>query len=670
MGAMKIVFLVVTVFAVSVTGQFCNFDHDYVSECGYDNDPSAPMDWEQYDGHSHGHGHVQITGSGPTSDHTHQGGHGHGWFMMSNCANNFPGDEARLVSPMMMGTAVLDFWYNMNGGDLDLSVYLLQGGQEVQVFNRQDIDSLLWMHATIPLNPPNFDEPYQIVFETVRGTDPLCHVAIDDVNINIIATPTPPTAAPTTAGPTTLPPSAAPETQPPTAGPATAGPATAGPATAGPVTAGPLQPLTTKPDTATDAVSATPDQQTDKPVTAKPTDAVADTTPEPTTTTTTTTPEPTTPEPTTTTTTTPEPTTTTTTTTPEPTTTTTTTTPEPTTTTTTTTPEPTTTPVPPTTLPPGMTINCNSDVIQVVILRSAAPHLDEQTTHLNDPTCIGTVNDTHLVFETPLGGCGTTRQETENYIIYSNSVEQIVNVVDGSEITFTGNLDFHCAMSRERLVTGVFQPDGGKMARLQYDPFAFGEYDIEMKFYQTSAYQTELASPVNVPIGDTLYVETRLTSSDSNLRIRATRCDGTTTTDPTSHPQYYVIDNKCPTDGNVVQLPSPSPAVERFSMRAFQFLSAAGSPHYLHCYVLVCNAASPNSPCEDVCARSHPKARREAPNPQEVRLSVEMPARNVKPYGILFVAAAMAVGVIALVGTALAVRRYRKNRHPTEEIDM
>ena len=57
-------------------------------------------------------------------------------------------------------------------------------------------------------------------------------------------------------------------------------------------------------------------------------------------------------------------------------------------------------------------------------------------------------------------------------------------------------------------------------------------------------------------------------------------------------------------------------------------------------------------------------------NVTEVRLSVEMPARNVKPYGILFVAAAMAVGVIALVGTALAVRRYRKNRHPAEEIDM
>jgi len=313
-----------------------------------------------------------------------------------------------------------------------------------------------------------------------------------------------------------------------------------------------------------------------------------------------------------------------------------------------------------------MTVTCNSDVIQVVILRSET-NLNPDQTYLLDSSCVPTVNDTHMVFETALGGCGTTRQETENYIIYSNAVEEKANIA-GSEITF-GSFDFHCAMSREKLVTGVFQPFAGKiMSRLVYDPFAFGEYDIEIKFYQSSAYQTELASPVNVPIGDTLYVETRLTSSDSNLRIRATRCDATTTTDPTSHPQYYVIDNKCPTDGNVVQLPSSSPAVERFSMKAFQFLSAAGSPHYLHCYVLVCNASSPNSPCADTCARSAPKARREAPNSQEVLLSVEVPVKSAKPNSFLFGAAAMAaaVGVIALVGTALTVRRYRKSRHPID----
>ncbi|XP_066300761.1 ZP domain-containing protein-like [Branchiostoma lanceolatum] len=559
---LEIVFLALTVFAASVTGQFCNFDHDYVSECGYDNDPSAPMIWGQYDGHSHGHGHEQIAGSGPSTDHTHET-HGHGWFMQSECGNNLPGDAARLVSPELMGSGVLDFWYTMNGGDLDLSVYILQGGQEVQIWNMQDIDNPFWRHATIPLNPPNFNEPYQIVFETVRGTDPLCHVAIDDVNINIVATPEPPTAAATTT-------EAVVTTLPPTPGPETAGPTDAAP-TAGPPTAGPLLPLTTKPvtDKPTDAVPTTIPElpTTPEPTTIKPT-----TVPEPTTT------MPTTPEPTTTMPTTPEPTTIM-----------------------ATTPEP-TTPEPPTTPPPGMTVTCNSDVIQVVILRDVAPHLDEQTTHLIDPTCLATVNATHLVFETPLDGCGTTRQETENYIIYSNSIEQRVNVVDGSEISFTGNLDFHCAISREILVSAEFDPFQGKMGRLVYDPFAFGEYNSEIKFYQTSSYQTEVASPVDVAVGDTLYVEARLMTSDSNLRIRATRCMVTTTTDPDSHPQYFIIDNKCPTDGNVVEMPSPGPAVERFSMKAFHFISAVGSPHYLHCYLLVCNASAPSSPCEDTCA--------------------------------------------------------------------
>ncbi|CAH1241469.1 CUZD1 [Branchiostoma lanceolatum] len=637
---MEIVFLTVTIFAVSVSGQFtfCNFDHEL---CGYINDPSAPMTWEQYDGNSHGHGHVQVIGSGPAEDHTHEGGHGHGWFVQSDCANNLAGDVARLVSPELMGSGVLDFYYTMNGGDLDLSVYILQGGQEVQVWNAQDIDNPFWIHGTLPLNPPNFNQPYQIVFETVRGTDPLCHVAIDDVNINIVAIPEPPTAAATTteAVVTTLPPTAQPET----AGPTDAAPATTVPQpsttrapTAGPPTAGPLLPLTTKP-------------VTDKPTTIP----ELPTTPEPTTIKPTTVPDPTTTMPIT--------------------------------------PEP-TTPEPPTTPPPGMTVTCNSDVIQVVILKSVA-NLNEQNTHLIDPTCPATINATHIVFETPLDGCGTTRQETENYIIYSNAVEERVNI-GGSEITF-GSFDFHCAISREILVSGVFRPFQGKMgrldhmARLDYDPFAFGEYNSEMKFYQTSSYQTEVASPVDVAVGDTMYVEARLMTSDSNLRIRATRCMVTTTTDPDSHPQYLIVDNKCPTDGNVVEMPSPSPAVERFSMKAFQFLSAAGSPHHLHCYLLVCNASAPSSPCEDTCARSGRKARRDAPISElrevhvagveiaggsfvsdDVRLSVEMPAKNAKPSLFYFGAAAVAgaVGVLALIGTALVVRRYRKSRHPTSYV--
>ncbi|XP_078662137.1 uncharacterized protein LOC144906075 [Branchiostoma floridae x Branchiostoma belcheri] len=622
---MQVVFLALAVFTVSVNAQFCNFDHSF---CGYTNDPTKPMTWEEFDGNSHGHGHVQIEGSGPSEDHTHQGGHGHGWFAQSDCANNLPGDEAWLVSRELTGTAFLDFWYTMNGGDLDLSVYILQGGQEIQVWNRMNIDNPFWLRGSVALDPPNFYQPYRIAFVTVRGADPLCHVAIDDVNINIVAVPTtpkPPTEAPTTA-PTDAP------TDAPTEAPTVA--ATDAPTDAATDAVTDADTVPPQPDTAapTDAATAA-SQPATKPVTDKPTDAA--TQPLPTTTTT---------MPTTTTTTTPEPTTT------MPTT------PEP-TTIKVTTPEPT---------KPGLTIHCNSDMIQVVVDRAAAPDLNEQTTHLIDPTCVATANATHLVFETALDACGTTRQETENYIIYSNALDQRVG-----EISFIGSLDFHCAISRETLVSGTFTPGSAKFGRvINYDPFAFGEYNSEMRFYQDNSYQTELTAPISVSVGDYLYVETRLLSSDKDLRIRATKCVVTTDTSPDSSPQYVAIDNKCPASTSVVQLlASPSSEVQRFSMRAFEFVSNPNSPVYLHCYLLVCSAA-PGSPCEDTCARSG-KARREAPAlGSVVRMSAELPVKNTKLFSPAAAAIAGAVGVIALVGTALVVRRYRKSRHPTDEIDM
>ncbi|XP_078581209.1 uncharacterized protein LOC144864756 isoform X2 [Branchiostoma floridae x Branchiostoma japonicum] len=103
---------------------------------------------------------------------------------MSKCGGAAqPGYAATVTSPDIIGPCTLEFWYTMFGIDLDMSVYLLQKGQKTQVWHREDVNEDFWQNANVPLSPP-LEDAYQLVFETIKGTNFLCATAFDDVKLS------------------------------------------------------------------------------------------------------------------------------------------------------------------------------------------------------------------------------------------------------------------------------------------------------------------------------------------------------------------------------------------------------------------------------------------------------------------------------------------------------
>ncbi|XP_019630103.1 PREDICTED: MAM and LDL-receptor class A domain-containing protein 1-like [Branchiostoma belcheri] len=106
-----------------------------------------------------------------------------GWYVMSSCGGAVqPGNVATITSPDIIGPCTLEFWYTMFGVDLDMSVYLLQRGQKTQIWHMADVNEDFWQQASITLSPP-MEGAYQVVFESVKGTNFLCNVAFDDVKL-------------------------------------------------------------------------------------------------------------------------------------------------------------------------------------------------------------------------------------------------------------------------------------------------------------------------------------------------------------------------------------------------------------------------------------------------------------------------------------------------------
>ena len=71
----------------------------------------------------------------------------------------------------------------------------------------------------------------------------------------------------------------------------------------------------------------------------------------------------------------------------------------------------------------------------------------------------GTQNSTHLLIHTPLNGCGTQVNETENALIFWNEIQVDAVVIDYVITrTHTIRLPFYCSYSRRKMLSLSFKP--------------------------------------------------------------------------------------------------------------------------------------------------------------------------------------------------------------------
>ena len=105
-----------------------------------------------------------------------------------------------------------------------------------------------------------------------------------------------------------------------------------------------------------------------------------------------------------------------------------------------------------------MSVNC-SDVITVALEKKTFPFFDVARLHLRYSSCKATQNDTHLLINTPLNGCGTMVNETEDDLIFWNEIRTEVILID-NVITRSHDvkIPFYCSYSRRKWVNLGFKP--------------------------------------------------------------------------------------------------------------------------------------------------------------------------------------------------------------------
>lgn len=101
------------------------------------------------------------------------------------------------------------------------------------------------------------------------------------------------------------------------------------------------------------------------------------------------------------------------------------------------------------TLDLGAVSTCLPTHMRMEVDRTKNPDLVPGEMHLNDPNCTATeFNDTFVLFEIPLDGCGTTRDGSNpDYLLFSNTAHWDS---PGQLITYTKGFKAHitCRYSR------------------------------------------------------------------------------------------------------------------------------------------------------------------------------------------------------------------------------
>ncbi len=106
-----------------------------------------------------------------------------------------------------------------------------------------------------------------------------------------------------------------------------------------------------------------------------------------------------------------------------------------------------------------MSITCSDNNMTVSLEKRTFKFFEVSQLHLRYASCRATENSTHLLISTPLNGCGTLVNETEDALMFWNEVLADAVIVD-YVVTRTHDIKipFYCSYPRKTLLSLSFTP--------------------------------------------------------------------------------------------------------------------------------------------------------------------------------------------------------------------
>ncbi|KAG9491194.1 hypothetical protein GDO78_006521 [Eleutherodactylus coqui] len=283
-----------------------------------------------------------------------------------------------------------------------------------------------------------------------------------------------------------------------------------------------------------------------------------------------------------------------------------------------------------------LTTQCTSDNNMVVAVSKdlTMPSLNLSSVRVvgvDLSTCAGfssSMSASFVVFLFPLS-CGGLKQVPGSPIVYKNTIEAVRNTVSWQGSTITRDSTMRVTVSCSYSHTDTVPVQVGVSTLPPPLPIGTsGPLLLEMRIALDmlySSYYSENDYPVTKVLRDPVYLEVRLLHrTDPKLTLVLNDCWATNSPDSTRLPQWPILLNRCPFDGdNYISqyVPDGSPSqslpypthYKRFIVKTFTFVDqstqmALGGLVYFHCSVSVCVPSAMDN-CVTSCA---PRKRRMA----------------------------------------------------------
>ncbi|KAF4084632.1 hypothetical protein AMELA_G00108190 [Ameiurus melas] len=231
--------------------------------------------------------------------------------------------------------------------------------------------------------------------------------------------------------------------------------------------------------------------------------------------------------------------------------------------------------------------------------------------HLKDSNCKGELQNNRLVFsfDSNVKTCGTTRENNDTHIIFSNNVGTteglaVISRAGGLNINFSCVYPLIQSISMPTAIEGI----GGVISRYLSTE---GSYQITMIPYTDATFQVPLFGNVTLEVNHQMYIAVQVDQFDrTQIGLLLDSCWATPVNQIDYSIHWDLISNECPNpkDGTVAVLQNGVSTTSYFSFRMFTFTSFS-TKIYLHCQVHLCLLETGN--CAQSCPADLSRRRRD-----------------------------------------------------------
>ncbi|XP_019647420.1 PREDICTED: deleted in malignant brain tumors 1 protein-like [Branchiostoma belcheri] len=253
---------------------------------------------------------------------------------------------------------------------------------------------------------------------------------------------------------------------------------------------------------------------------------------------------------------------------------------------------------------------CTNEYMELSIPEDQLTDIDLNNLHWEpDRNCGATTNGTHYIFRTQLYGCGTQVKFGPRYVEFVNTINILGIHFNTGVITRDSDISItsKCNYERQEWVDSTFLPIPGG---LNFTEEGFGQLEVRLSMFPTRQYLRQYRAdqyPIHLRLRQHVYMQLEVQGHGQKLSVLALNCKATMSPSPNDSLQYQLIRDGCASDPTLKTYDVDDPGKERFGFEAFRFIREVRTV-YVHCEVMVCDAADSGSRCAQGCVKRGKRA--------------------------------------------------------------